>query len=65
VVRSYGDSGVVLIADSAAAFVSACEQALALAGRRDSLLAEIDQVLGDMSWDQTQARMKEMLACVR
>ena len=64
VARSYGDSGVVLIADSAESFVSACEQALALA-RRDGLLEEIDRVLGDMSWDQTQAQMKEKLECVK
>lgn len=65
VVRSYGDSGVVLIADSAQSFVSACEQALALSGRPESLLAEIDSILGDMSWDQTQAQMKEKLECVK
>ncbi|WP_070887357.1 glycosyltransferase family 1 protein [Pseudomonas sp. D1-3] len=65
VVRSYGDCGLVLIAATAEEFVAACEQALALAADRDAMQAAADRVLGDMSWDQTQAKMKEMIECIR
>ncbi|WP_252275528.1 glycosyltransferase family 1 protein [Pseudomonas subflava] len=65
VVRSYGDSGLVLIAATAEEFVAACERALALGAERETFLAEADRVLGDMSWDLTQARMKEMIECLR
>jgi glycosyltransferase involved in cell wall biosynthesis len=64
VVRHYGDSGVVLIAGSAEDFVAACERALQLAADRPALLAEADRLLGDMSWDTTQAQMKEKIECV-
>lgn len=65
VVRSYGDCGLVLIAGTPEEFVAACEQALALAADRDAMLAAADRILGDMSWDQTQASMKEMIECIR
>jgi glycosyltransferase involved in cell wall biosynthesis len=66
VVRTYGDSGVVRIADTAPAFIQACEEVMAMAVNRERFLADADRALGDMSWDQTQARMNEVIErCVR
>lgn len=64
VIRGYGESGVVLIADTAEAFVAACEKALELAADREAFLKNADRTLGDMSWDQTQTRMQEMIECL-
>ncbi|WP_126946296.1 glycosyltransferase family 1 protein [Xanthomonas sp. BRIP62418] len=61
VVRTYGDTGVVRIADTAAAFVAACEDALRDGSDRAQLLDTADQVLGEMSWDHTHALMQEKL----
>lgn len=63
VVRSYGDSGLVWIADDAPAFIAACEAALAAAVDTESLLAQADRILGDMSWDQTWMQMQEKIRC--
>lgn len=63
VVRTYGDTGIVRIADSAEAFVAATEAALADAEDRDGLLAKADEILGDMSWDHTWSLMKEKMQC--
>jgi len=63
VVRTYGDTGIVRIADSAEAFVAATEAALADAEDRDALLAKADEILGDMSWDHTWSLMKEKMQC--
>ena len=63
VVRSYGDSGLVWIADDAPAFIAACEAALAAAVDTESLLAQTDRILGDMSWDQTWTQMQEKIRC--
>lgn len=64
VVRRYGDSGLVLIAGTVEQFIAACEHALVLAADREILLADADRILGDMSWDQTQASMQEMIKCL-
>ncbi|CAH2709942.1 Teichuronic acid biosynthesis glycosyltransferase TuaH [Xanthomonas campestris pv. nigromaculans] len=61
VVRTYGDTGVVRIADTPDAFVAACEAALRDGADREQLLETADQVLGDMSWDHTYDLMKEKL----
>lgn len=63
VVRTYGDTGIVRIADTAEAFVTACEAALADAEDRDRLLETADRILGDMSWDHTWSLMKEKMKC--
>jgi hypothetical protein len=52
VIRGYGDSGVVHIADSAEAFVAGVEKALEQRKDRRKFLAAADRALGDMSWDQ-------------
>ncbi|MCC8444092.1 glycosyltransferase family 1 protein [Xanthomonas cannabis] len=62
VVRTYGDTGVVRIADTADAFVAACEAALQDSADTERLYETADQVLGDMSWDHTYALMKETLS---
>ncbi|MCC4608943.1 glycosyltransferase family 1 protein [Xanthomonas campestris] len=62
VVRTYGDTGVVRIADTADAFIAACEAALQDSADTERLYETADQVLGDMSWDHTYALMKETLS---
>jgi len=69
VVRTYGDTGIVHIANSdetcVDAFVEACEAALKDAEDRDHLLKTADRILGDMSWDHTWSLMKEKMTCAR
>jgi UDP-galactopyranose mutase len=57
VVRHYGDIDAVLIADGAAAFTAACEDALALAREPGEWLGEADAKLANLSWEITFARM--------
>ncbi|HEV7661250.1 MAG TPA: UDP-galactopyranose mutase [Allosphingosinicella sp.] len=57
VVRHYGDLEAVLIADGAAAFTAACEDALALARDPGEWLGEADAKLANLSWETTFARM--------
>ena len=61
VVRSYGACPAVRIADTPAAFVAACDEALALARQPDSWLGEVDAMLADMNWDTTQHDMAELI----
>ncbi|MBF0676790.1 glycosyltransferase family 1 protein [Pseudomonas sp.] len=63
VVRHYGNSELVLIADGAAAFVEAIEEALLLSADRPALQAAADRILGDMSWDKTWSAMREKIQC--
>ncbi len=65
VVRTYGDTAIVHIADSPTAFIAAVEQALADGEDRDRLLKTADEILGDMSWDHTWALMKEKMRCAK
>lgn len=64
VINDYGDSGVVTIAQTPAAFIAAVEHALG-AEARDSVLAQADAALNGMSWDKTCAAMKEQIECLR
>lgn len=57
VVRTYGDTEIVHIAETPAAFISAVDQALEQAADRDLLLQKADDILGDMSWDHTWSLM--------
>jgi len=61
VVRSYGDTGLVHIARTPDAFVAACERALAVDRTAPDWLARVDAVLAGMSWDQTWARMRDLM----
>ncbi len=63
VVRHYGNSELVLIADGAAAFVEAIEQALLLSADKPALHTAADRILGDMSWDKTWSVMREKIQC--
>ncbi|TVZ48705.1 UDP-galactopyranose mutase [Azospirillum brasilense] len=65
VVRGYGDSGVVRIADAPEDFVASVEAALADAADPERLRATADHVLRDMSWDKTQGRMKTLMEQAR
>lgn len=64
VVRGYGASGVVSIADSADGFISAVEAAL-LSKADPDLLSRMDRVLEGMSWDATCSAMKGHIECLR
>jgi UDP-galactopyranose mutase len=57
VVRHYDDLEAVLIADGAAAFTAACEDALALARDPGKWLEEADAKLANLSWEITFGRM--------
>ena len=58
VVRQYGDAAAVRIAESGPAFVTACEEALALARGQDRAWRDdADAILAAMSWDDTAAAM--------
>jgi UDP-galactopyranose mutase len=62
VVRHYGDLAAVFLAETADAFIAACDGALALArsedqGWRDEVSAE----LASLSWDQTHLRMDALV----
>ncbi|MGN6391923.1 MAG: NAD(P)-binding protein [Gemmatimonadales bacterium] len=60
VVRSYGD--IVYLADTPAAFVAACERALAAtAEERERRTAASRAVLALTSWDATASRMEELI----
>jgi glycosyltransferase involved in cell wall biosynthesis len=64
VVSGYGESGVVTIADTAPAFVTAVEAALGLKGS-PTFLALADKALDGMSWDTTARFMKDQIECLR
>jgi len=59
--RHYSDLEAVFIADGAAEFVRACEEALALTGSGDEWLREVDTKLSNLSWDITFARMRGLV----
>lgn len=63
VVRTYGDTGIVRIADTPAAFVDAVEAALEDAADPEALRAKADEILGEMSWDHTWNLMLEKIKC--
>ncbi len=60
VVRQYGDVEGVVIAE-AEGFVPACEAALSLARQPHTWLPQVDDLLGQMSWDQTFLRMNRLI----
>lgn len=61
VVRHYGDLEGVFMADTAAAFIAACEKALALAKGDGSWLKAVDTALSGLSWDETYRRMQTLV----
>lgn len=63
VVRTYGDTGIVHIADTPAAFIDAVQAALTDAADPEALRAKADEILGEMSWDHTWNLMLEKIKC--
>ena len=62
VVRHYGELEAVKIAATADEFVAACDAALALAQGDDrTWLAEVDEALAALSWDQTHLRISALV----
>ena len=57
VVRPYGEMGLVRIADDADAFARAVDAAMAEDGGSVAWRRRVDELLADMSWDRTWARM--------
>jgi UDP-galactopyranose mutase len=61
VVYPYGQMGLVRIANDAREFVSAAAELLAGEANRKTWLATVDEFLGQMSWDETWARMSKLI----
>jgi glycosyltransferase involved in cell wall biosynthesis len=64
VIRGYGHSGAVTIADTASAFVAGIDAALGQKGSTE-FLQSADAALDGMSWDTTSRFMKEQIECLR
>ena len=63
VVRPYGEQDLVKIADSPDEFITAVEEILAEDNsKRAAWLKRVDGFLANMSWDETWARMSELIA---
>src|SRR5690606_5597287 len=61
VMRHYGGTPAVLIADGPDAFLRACEHALELARDRAAWLPEVDALLAQSSWDETFRQMSSLV----
>ncbi len=60
--RHYGELEAVCVADTHAAFIAGCENALVLAKSKTSTwLESVDEALADLSWDNTYARMAALV----
>jgi UDP-galactopyranose mutase len=57
VIRHYGQLEGVKIADTSAAFVAACDEALTLPNAPRPWLDQVDAALSALSWDETFVRM--------
>ena len=62
VVRTYGRRGLVRIAATPVEFVAAIEATLVDGGNYDAWLRAADGLLETMSWDQTWADMRKLMA---
>ena len=62
VVRHWGETPGVIVAETANDFVAGCEKVLALAAEPASWLPAVDAALADLSWDKTQAAMAKLVA---
>ena len=61
VVRGYGEPGLVRIADEPAACVQAIDEMLADRSGEAAWLAQVDEQLGRMSWDETYRAMWQLI----
>ena len=60
--RDYGELKGVSVCDDHAAFITACDRALALSsGPQQAWLPGVDAALADLSWDRTQAEMAKLV----
>jgi UDP-galactopyranose mutase len=64
VVRTYGDAGLVKIADDVSSSVTAIEESLAARGDGVDWLARVDEFLARISWDQTFRAMWQLIEAV-
>jgi UDP-galactopyranose mutase len=62
VVRHWGETPGVIVAENAAAFIAGCETGLALAKTPDAWLPAVDAALADLSWDKTYEAMAALVA---
>ena len=62
VVRTYGEMGLVRIAEGAEGFVAAAEAALREDVGNDDWLIRVDELLARTSWDWTWTRMSEQIS---
>jgi len=62
VVRTYGERGLVRIAATPLEFIAAIETSLADSIDHDAWLRSVDELLQTMSWDQTWAEMRKLMA---
>lgn len=65
VVKGYGNSGVVSIADTPEAFIEAVQDALNLRFQSGEIARRADKALDGMSWDKTCGAMRELIECQR
>ena len=63
VIRPYGEKNFVAIANNAAEFISACEDAMVYEGVHPQLV-EVDELLDQNSWDQTWEFMANKISAV-
>lgn len=61
VVRTWGECGLVRIAATSAEVVAALEAALGEDEERSAWLFKVDQALAAISWDETVARMRDLI----
>ena len=60
--RHYGELEAVCVADTHAAFIAGCENALVLAKSKTSSWREaVDEALAELSWDKTYTRMAALV----
>ena len=62
VVRTYGRRGLVRIAATPVEFIAAIQATLVDGGNYDAWLRAADGLLETMSWDQTWADMRKLMA---
>ena len=63
VVRTYGDTELVFIADAPRTFITAVERALEANLDPEHVLEAADSIIGNMSWDHTWRQMMEKMQC--
>lgn len=61
VVYPYGQMGLVRIANDAQELVAAAQELLESEGNRTAWLANVDEFLAQMSWDETWGRMSRLI----